>query len=84
MTRKQESITLSISEEEKSKLEKHCLEFDCYWGKDKPNISKLFKQVANGDIILSRPDVPKDKQASLIKQAIALIQKGLSILIELI
>ena len=83
MTRKQESITLSISEEEKAELEKLSLEFGCYWG-DKPNISKLFKQVANGDIILSRPDVPKDKQASLIKQAIALIQRGLTILIELI
>jgi len=83
MTKRQESITLSISQEEKAELEKISLEFNCYWG-DKPNISKLFKQIAQREILLSYSDKPTKKQSPLVKEAIALIQKGLSILIELI
>jgi hypothetical protein len=45
MTRKSESITLSVTEEDKAELENIALEFGCTWGEKKPNISKLIKQI---------------------------------------
>lgn len=55
MTRKQESITLSILPEDKAKLEEKALEFGCMWGQD-PNVSKFIKLIARGELSVSEPD----------------------------
>jgi hypothetical protein len=87
MTRKQESITLSVAQEEKAELENIALEFGCTWGEGKPNISKLVKQIAQRELLLSKADKPakqKREKRALIKDAIASIQDALTILLELI
>lgn len=85
MTRKQESITLSVAQEEKAELENIALEFGCTWGEGKPNISKLVKQIAQRELLLSKAGKPAAKQKrALIKDAIASIQDALTILLELI
>jgi hypothetical protein len=53
MTRKNRSITLSISTYEKAQLEALALEFDQTWG-DKPNVSKLVKAIAAGKLRLAK------------------------------
>jgi hypothetical protein len=83
MSRKQESITLSLSPEHKAKLEQRALEFGCLWG-DRPNISSLLKAIADGDLLLSKSDKPAKQKRALIKDAIASIQEALTILVELI
>ena len=83
MTRKQESITLSLSLEHKAELEKLSLEFGCLWG-EKPNVSALLKAVADGEILLSKSDKPAKQKRALIKDAIASIQDALTILLNLI
>lgn len=83
MTRKQESITLSLSLEHKDELEKLSLEFGCLWG-EKPNISGLLKAIADGEILLSKSGKPDKKERKMIKDAIASIQDALTILLELI
>lgn len=52
MTRKKRSITLSIEEYEKAQLEQLALEFGQTWG-DKPNVSKLIKAIARGQLRLA-------------------------------
>ena len=83
MSRKQESITLSLSLEHKAELEKLSLEFGYLWG-EKPNISGLLKAIADGEISLSKSDKPTKKERKLIKDAIASIQSALTMLLELI
>lgn len=83
MSRKQESITLSLSPEHKAELEKLSVEFGYLWG-EKPNISALLKAIADGDLLLSKSDKPARQKRKLIKNAIASIQDALTILLELI
>lgn len=83
MSRKQESVTLSISTEDKAKLEAKALEFGCLWGED-PNISKFMKLIANDELLVSKPNKPASQKRALIKDAINSIQSALSILLELI
>lgn len=84
MTRKNQAITLSISDEDKAKLEEKALEFGCLWGQD-PNISKFIKLIANDELLVSQPDnKPATKKRALIKNAIKNIQNALSILGELL
>ncbi len=90
MSRKQESITLSLSWEHKAELEQKALEFGCLWG-DRPNISALLKAIADGEILLSKSGKPDKKERKMIKDAIAKltegiasIQSALTILLELI
>lgn len=52
MTRQKRSITLSIDETEKAQLEQLALDFGQNWG-DRPNISKLLKAIAKGDLRLA-------------------------------
>ena len=78
MSRKGESITLSLSAEEKAKLEMIALQFGCTWG-EKPNVSALLKAIAARNLIVHYSDeLPKPKikrkQAQL---AIAKIKQGL-------
>ena len=83
MSRKQESVTLSLTLEHKVELEKLSVEFGCLWG-EKPNISALLKAIADGDILLSKSDKPAKQKRKLIKDAIASIQDALTILLNLI
>lgn len=52
MTRKGKSITLSLAEHHKLKLEQLAQDFDMIWG-DKPNISKLLKAIADRKLTLT-------------------------------
>ena len=83
MSRKQESITLSLSWEHKANLENIAVEFGYLWG-DRPNISSLLKAIADGEILLSRSDKPAKQKRALIKDAINSIQDALTILLNLI
>ena len=83
MSRKKESITLSLSPEHKTELEKLSVQFGYLWG-EKPNISGLLKAIADGDLLLSKSDKPAKQKRALIKDAICSIQEALNILLELI
>ena len=65
MSRKGESITLSISDRDKSQLEEIALEFGMKWG-DRPNISKLVEAIARKQIQISKNnDWASDRLESL-------------------
>ncbi|MBW4554440.1 MAG: WYL domain-containing protein [Trichormus sp. ATA11-4-KO1] len=51
MSRKGQSITLSISERDKAELEAIALEFGMMWG-DRPNISKLVEAIAQRKLLI--------------------------------
>ena len=53
MSRKGESITLSISDRDKAQLEELALEFRMTWG-ERPNISKLVEAIARRQIQISK------------------------------
>jgi len=53
MSRKGQSITLSVSERDKTELEAIALEFGMMWGED-PNISKLIKAIAQRELIVGK------------------------------
>ncbi|MBH8571715.1 WYL domain-containing protein [Nostocaceae cyanobacterium CENA369] len=53
MSRKGQSITLSISEHDKAELENLALEFGMMWG-DRPNISKLIEAIARHQLIIGK------------------------------
>jgi hypothetical protein len=57
MTRQSESITLSLSPEEKAELEALAQQFGILWGY-KPNISGLVRAIARKRIMLYQPDSP--------------------------
>ena len=52
MSRKGKSITLSVSDRDKTELENLALEFGCTWG-DRPNISKLVESIARRQLIIA-------------------------------
>ena len=86
MSRKGETITLSLSLEEKQKLEQIALDFGQTWGED-PNISKLMRAIADGELKVAWGDEESPmtiKQRSAMIAAIALVQEGLSKLIKII
>lgn len=87
MSRKGESVTLSLSAEQKEQLEKIALNFGQTWGNKKPNISQLMRAIADGElrVVWGDEEAPITiKQRGAMKAAIALIQEGLSKLIKLI
>ncbi|MBW4645166.1 MAG: WYL domain-containing protein [Goleter apudmare HA4340-LM2] len=51
MSRKGQSITLSVSERDKAELENLALEFGMKWG-DRPNISKLVEAIAQRKLLI--------------------------------
>lgn len=53
MSRKGQSITLSVSERDKAELEAIAREFGMMWGDD-PNISKLIKAIAQRKLIIGK------------------------------
>mgnify|MGYP006273950133 CR=1 FL=1 len=88
MSRKQETITLSVSQEHKAKLEKKALHLGYIRG-DEPTISGLIKAIADDEILLSKPDKPIDEpivknDRKMIRGALVSIQSTLSMLLELI
>lgn len=82
MSRKNESITLSVDEGQKAQLEAIALKFGCTWG-DKPNVSELMKRIAAGKLEITWGDeTPAPEKNAAIMKAIATIQDGLSLLLR--
>ncbi len=76
MSRKGQSITLSISERDKQHLEALAIEFGMLWG-DKPNISKLIEAIARRQLLIAPNNDWKEPRLQALKQAIdALTDSG--------
>lgn len=57
MTRAKRSITLSLDTSQKARLVQLAAAFDCMWG-EKPNVSELIKAIADGRLLLQKPESP--------------------------
>lgn len=57
MSRKGRSITLSLSSEQKERLENVALSVSAKWGEN-PNISELVKMIADGRVLVYLPETP--------------------------
>jgi len=78
MSRKGESITLSLSESDKEQLEVIAAQMGCMRG-ERPNISKLMAEIASRKLLLHRPEGAADSKTNQRgRKAIALIIKGLT------
>ncbi len=76
MSRKGQSITLSVSAKDKAALEALALAFGMTWG-DRPNISKLVEAIARQELrIAPNNDWPPDYIATLLAAKAALIDAG--------
>jgi hypothetical protein len=76
MSRKGQSITLSISERDKAELETLALEFGMTWG-ERPNISKLVEAIARHHLIIGKNHDWSDKRIRALERArLALIDIG--------
>ena len=76
MSRKGESITLSISDRDKTNLEAIAMELGMMWG-DRPNISKLVEAIARKQIQISKNnDWASDRLESLSRTFSLLIDYG--------
>ena len=72
MSRKGESITLSISDRDKVQLEELALELGMMWG-DRPNISKLVEAIARKQIQISKSDEWSSDRIETLKSAYGLL-----------
>ncbi|WP_016949551.1 YafY family protein [Anabaena sp. PCC 7108] len=70
MSRKGQSITLSVSERDKAELEAIALEFGMMWG-DEPNISKLIKAIAQRELIVGKNHDWQDSRIRALHRCIA-------------
>jgi len=76
MSRKGQSITLSVSEQEKQQLQALAEAFNCKWG-DRPNISRLLSAIAQNQLqVLSNTDWSQDRIKALEAARKALIDQG--------
>ena len=76
MTRKGKSITLSVSDRDKTELENLALEFGCTWG-ERPNISKLVESIARRQLIIApNNDWTKERIKALETARKALVDLG--------
>lgn len=76
MTRKGQSIALSISARDKAKLEELALELGMLWG-DRPNISKLVQAIARQQLLVQRNDNWERSRIEALEQGMnALIDSG--------
>lgn len=76
MSRKGQSITLSVSERDKTELEAIALEVGMMWG-DRPNISKLVEAIARRQLLINPNNDWKEPRLQALKQAIdSLIDAG--------
>ena len=69
MSRKGQSITLSVSERDKAQLEVIALQFGMKWGDD-PNISKLIKAIAKHELIVSKNNDWQDSRIRALHRCI--------------
>ena len=78
MSRKKETITLSVDAADKACLEEIALAFGCTWG-EKANISALLKMIAGGKLKIVHGDEQQLPPARIRqgKAAIAKIATGL-------
>ncbi|AFZ42922.1 hypothetical protein PCC7418_0702 [Halothece sp. PCC 7418] len=76
MTRKGQSITLSVSDAEKQQLQALAETFNCKWG-DKPNISRLISAIAQNQLqILYNTNWSQERITALNAARKALIDQG--------
>lgn len=76
MSRKGQSITLSISERDKAELENLARELGMMWG-DRPNISKLVEAIAQRELLITRNNDWSTTRIEALKTAMqALIDAG--------
>ncbi|MCD8488252.1 MAG: WYL domain-containing protein [Desertifilum sp.] len=69
MSRKGQSITLSISERDKAELESLALELGMKWG-DRPNISKLVEAISRRQLLIAPNHDWKEPRLQALKQAL--------------
>lgn len=76
MSRKGESVTISLSTSEQEKLEKLAFEMDCTWG-SKGNISALMRAIASGEITLQSVDnsTLSNKEKNLVEKAMKILSQ---------
>ncbi|WGV28626.1 helix-turn-helix transcriptional regulator [Halotia branconii] len=72
MSRKGQSITLSISEQDKAELESLALEFGMMWG-DRPNISKLIEAIARHQLIIGKNNDWSEERVRALDRAMRLL-----------
>ncbi|PAX59916.1 WYL domain-containing protein [Brunnivagina elsteri] len=76
MSRKGQSITLSISERDKAELEALALEFGMKWG-EKPNVSRLVEAIARRELIIGNNNDWKESRIRALHRCIsALVDMG--------
>jgi len=76
MSRKGQSITLSVSEQEKQQLQALAEAFNCKWG-DRANISRLVSAIAQNKLqVLANTDWSQDRIQALDAARKALIDQG--------
>ncbi|HAX78355.1 MAG TPA: WYL domain-containing protein [Cyanobacteria bacterium UBA11372] len=69
MSRKGQSITLSVSERDKAQLEALALEYGKTWG-DRPNISKLVEAIARRQLAIAPNNDWQDSRIQALKHAL--------------
>ncbi|HEY9847975.1 MAG TPA: WYL domain-containing protein [Leptolyngbyaceae cyanobacterium] len=69
MSRKGQSITLSVSERDKAQLEALAQEFGKTWG-DRPNISKLIEAIARRELLIAPNHDWKEHRLQALKQGV--------------
>jgi len=70
MSRKGQSITLSISERDKAQLEQIALELGMMWG-DRPNISKLVEAIARRQLLIGHNNDWSETRIRALEQAVS-------------
>lgn len=76
MSRKGQSITLSVSERDKVELEQLAIAFGMTWG-DRPNISKLVEAIARRELLIARNhDWTLERIHALNRAKTALVDAG--------
>lgn len=78
MTRKNQSITLAVSESDMQRLEEIAMQHGCKWG-DNPNVSELLRQIAGGELIV----ISRKTQLNRHEQLQKAIAKAFNALIEI-
>lgn len=72
MSRKGQSITLSLREQDKAELENLALEFGMMWG-DRPNISKLIEAIARHHLIIGKNNDWSEARIRAVDRAMRLL-----------
>lgn len=72
MSRKGQSITLSLREQDKVELENLALEFGMMWG-DRPNISKLIEAIARHHLIIGKNNDWSEERIRVLVSAMRLL-----------